>query len=68
MEDTRSKMKAVHEDSTLTPDQKRAKAKEIREANREKIKALLTPEQQQKLEQMKKERGPGQGQQEGPQE
>jgi len=57
MEDTRSKMKALHEDTTLTPEQRRAKAKEVREANRAKIKALLTPEQQQKMEQLKKEHG-----------
>ena len=61
MEDTRSQMKAVREDASLTPDQKKAKAKEIREATNAKIKALLTPEQQQKMDQMKKEHGPGPG-------
>ena len=61
LEDTRSKMKALHEDSSLTPDQRREKAKEIREANRAKLKEVLTPEQQQKLDQLRAERhgGPG---------
>jgi Spy/CpxP family protein refolding chaperone len=61
LEDTRSQMKALHEDTSLAPDQKKAKGKEIRDASNAKIKAFLTPDQQKKMDQMKKEHGPGPG-------
>ena len=42
-------MEAVRNDSTLTTDQKVEKANQIRETASPKIKAVLTPEQLQKL-------------------
>jgi Spy/CpxP family protein refolding chaperone len=46
-------IKAVHQDSSLSTEQKQAKIKEIRDNSREKINALLTPEQQKKFAEMK---------------
>src|SRR6266542_3796939 len=47
--DENQQMEAVRNDSTLTTDQKVAKANQIRETASPKIKAVLTPEQLQKL-------------------
>lgn len=47
--------KAVRQDGSLSDEQKQAKIKEIREKGREKINALLTPEQQKKFAEMKSE-------------
>jgi Spy/CpxP family protein refolding chaperone len=48
-------MSAVGEDVSLTQDQKREKMKQIHEASRPQVQAILTPEQQQKFAQMKEE-------------
>ncbi len=48
-------IRAVRNDSSLTPDQKREKIKQIHEANRPQVDAVLTPEQKQKLAQIKAE-------------
>jgi Spy/CpxP family protein refolding chaperone len=48
-------MRAVGEDASLTQDQKREKMKQIHEASRPQVQAILTPEQQQKFGQMKEE-------------
>jgi len=50
-------IKAVHQDGSLSDEQKQAKTREIREAGREKIKALLTPEQQEKFAEIREEAG-----------
>jgi len=52
-----NEIKAVHQDSSLSNEQKQAKIKEIRDNSREKINALLTPEQQKKFAEMKGEAG-----------
>jgi Spy/CpxP family protein refolding chaperone len=52
-----NEIKAVHQDSSLSTEQKQAKTKEIRDNSREKINALLTPEQQKKFAEMKGEAG-----------
>jgi protein CpxP len=49
------KMKAVRDDTSLTPDQKKAKLREIHEAYRPKVNDVLTPEQQAKWQKMKEE-------------
>jgi protein CpxP len=49
------KMRAVGEDALLTQDQKREKMKQIHEASRPQVQAILTPEQRQKFAQMKEE-------------
>jgi periplasmic protein CpxP/Spy len=48
-------MRAVGEDASLTQDQKREKMKQIHEASRPQVQAILTSEQQQKFAQMKEE-------------
>jgi protein CpxP len=50
------KYRAIREDASLTPDQKRAKIKGIREANDKKVMAILTPEQRKKFAAMMKDR------------
>ncbi len=49
----RQALKAVHDDSTLTPDQKKAKAQEIRKNFEGQRNAVLTPDQQKKSAEMK---------------
>ena len=49
MKDAGDQAKAVLQDTGLTPEARRAKLKEIRQAMMEKINSVLTPEQQQKL-------------------
>ena len=48
-EDTKSQMDAVKSDSSLTPDQRRAKAQEIRKSSHEQVMQLLTPEQRKQM-------------------
>jgi protein CpxP len=50
-----NEIRTVHQDSSLSAEQKQSKTKEIREANREKINALLTPEQQKIFAEMKEQ-------------
>jgi len=45
MEDQMTKMKAVHEDANLSPEDKRAKMKEIHDGFVAQMKTILTPEQ-----------------------
>ena len=51
-ENTRSQVKAVRSDNSLTQDQKKAKIKEIMESSRAQIRQILTPEQQAKFDKM----------------
>jgi periplasmic protein CpxP/Spy len=53
--DEERQISAVRNDSSLTQDQKHEKYKQIHEANRPQIEAVLTPEQRQKLAQIKAE-------------
>ena len=55
LQDQMLQMKAVREDSSLSEEQKRAKMKSIHESSHDQINAVLTPEQQAKFEQMRKE-------------
>ena len=55
LQDQIQQMKAVREDSSLSQEQKRAKMKSIHESSHDQINAVLTPEQQAKFEQMRKE-------------
>ncbi|GEM_PF-1430025 len=43
---TREQVQAVRQDESLTPEQKRAKIREIERAQNERIRGVLTPEQQ----------------------
>lgn len=50
---TANALRAIRADSSLTREQKMAKAREVGQAARSEIRALLTPEQQAKLDQMR---------------
>jgi Spy/CpxP family protein refolding chaperone len=54
LEDEKQQMQTIHNDTSLSHDQKMAKAKEIREAHNSQISTILTPDQQKKGEEMKK--------------
>ena len=49
-------MKPIQDDASLTPDQKKAKAKEVHEKYKTQIQSVLTPEQQAKWKQIKAEK------------
>ncbi len=54
LEDRMTKTKEVENDASLSPEQKKEKAKEIREATDEKIKLVLTDKQRERLEESKR--------------
>ena len=51
----KQQFQAIKNDSSLTPDQKKAKTKDLRKSSHEQMMAKLTPEQQQKFKVMRKE-------------
>ena len=55
LEGQAQQMKAIHEDTSLSEDQKKAKKKALHDSLREQINAVLTPEQQAKFKQMQQE-------------
>jgi Spy/CpxP family protein refolding chaperone len=55
LQDQAQQLKAVHDDTSLSPEQKHAKKKAIHESLHEQINGVLTPEQQAKFKQMKQE-------------
>jgi hypothetical protein len=55
LEDESKQMKALHDDTSLAPEDKHAKMKDVRELSTDKINAVLTPDQQTKWKQMKQE-------------
>jgi protein CpxP len=54
--DMKSQMDAVKSDTTLTPDQRQAKMKEIHKASHEQVMQVLTPDQRQQMKADEKER------------
>ena len=52
------KAKALREDTALSQEDKRAKMMELRKAEAEEIRAVLTPEQQEKMKALRKEGKP----------
>ena len=54
--DERQQMEAIRNDASMTTEQKITKAQQIRDTTSPKIKAILTPEQLQKLSDMQKAR------------
>jgi Spy/CpxP family protein refolding chaperone len=59
-ENAKQQAQGIKNDSSLTPDQKKAKFKELRKSTRAQTMAKLTPDQQQKFKEMRKEhRGHG---------
>jgi len=61
IEDEKKAGAVVRKDAALEKDAKWAKIAEIRKSHREQIRALLTPEQQKKLDELKEEHGHGPG-------
>jgi Spy/CpxP family protein refolding chaperone len=55
LQDEQQQMQAIHNDTSLSHDEKKAKAKEIRESHTSQINEVLTPDQQKKWEEMKKQ-------------
>lgn len=55
---TQEKVKAIRDDTAVADADKRPKIQELRKAEGEEIRALLTPEQQEKFKEL---RGPGRG-------
>jgi Spy/CpxP family protein refolding chaperone len=53
METQIQQAQAIRQDSSLSPEQKQAKLKDLREQNQEEISKILTPEQQEKMKQMR---------------
>jgi Spy/CpxP family protein refolding chaperone len=59
-------LRALHDDTTLSDDDKRAKMKQIRQGIEQQIRALLTPEQQAKAKELRQQRRQGGGDQPPP--
>ena len=59
--DQKKALDTLGDDASIEKGAKRAKSMEIRKAHREQIRALLTPEQQKKLDELKEEHGRGPG-------
>lgn len=58
-ESTHSEIQSVCADSSLTPQQKREKIRQIHEQTRQKGESLITPQQQEALKACREERGEG---------
>ena len=54
-ENERQQAQAIKNDTSLTAEQKKAKFKELRKSSHEQMMAKLTPDQQKKLKEMRKE-------------
>lgn len=55
MEEQMASMKEIHQDTTLTPEEKKAKMKPVHEKFMETLKSILTPEQLKKMKEMRKQ-------------
>jgi Spy/CpxP family protein refolding chaperone len=55
LQDQAQQLKALHDDPSLSPEQKSAKKKIIHELTHDQINNVLTPEQQDKFKQMKQD-------------
>jgi len=53
LQDARQQAKAIKADTTLMPDARKAKMKDLRRSTRRQMMAILTPEQRQKLKTMR---------------
>jgi Spy/CpxP family protein refolding chaperone len=55
MKDQMSQARSIRQDSSLSEDQKKAKLKELHESTQSKVNAVLTPDQQKKFADMRKD-------------
>lgn len=53
LKDSRSQLEVLRNDTTLTPEQRRAQAQQIRQNTQARLKSVLTPDQQSKAEQLR---------------
>ncbi len=67
LENQSQEMQSLRQDSSLSRDDRMSKMQEIRQSTNDKIKETLSPEQQQKFEQMMSRHGHGPGGQTAPQ-
>lgn len=58
-EDVKTKITGIREDKSLSPQDKKSRIMEIRKDAREQMKQVLTPDQQKKLAELRKNAGPG---------
>lgn len=65
LEDSRSQMMKIRQDDSLSPEDKRAKGRELREATNRKIREVLTDDQKKQFDDMLKEMRDRQQQQQG---
>jgi len=66
LQDEVQQLQAVHNDASLSQDQKKAKAKEIHAASKPQINSVLTPDQQKQWKEMKKKAKEQRGKSEAP--
>ncbi|MCU1287214.1 MAG: hypothetical protein JWO13_3564 [Acidobacteriales bacterium] len=59
MESNHQQMKAIHDDQSLSQQDKQAKVKQLHESMKSQVNAILTPDQQQKFAQMHQRMGKG---------
>jgi len=57
MKEQRPKVRAIRQDNSLTPEQKKAKLQALRKETQEKIAAILTPEQKEKMKELRQQHG-----------
>jgi Spy/CpxP family protein refolding chaperone len=61
LESEQTQMQGLHQDSTMTREDRMAKAQQIRQSSDDQIKGVLTPDQQQKWSDMQAQRQGGMG-------
>jgi len=61
LESQNQQMQALHQDTSLSQEDRMSKMREIRQSTNEQIKSVLNPDQQQKFEQMSSRQGRGHG-------
>lgn len=66
-QELREQMRQLRADTSLTPEQRREKVRELQEKHAQKMKEILTPEQFERWQQLRQPRGPGAGAGPGPQ-
>jgi periplasmic protein CpxP/Spy len=61
IESTDAQAQSIHQDTSLSPQDRRTKMRDLHEKSMVQIRGILTPEQQAKLDQMQKHEGMGRG-------
>ena len=61
LQDSSKQSQELHQDTSLSPQDRRTKMRSIHDKTMSQVRSVLTPEQQTKLDQMKQNRGSGKG-------